>query len=154
MKNHVEVRDIEEIINDLGYCFSSPEAEHFYEQILSRKYNKARKMLREYLEDEEIEKVINHFINESARKYTLKEITLEEFLTLYPFEKNKPSSDPESNNDHCNEVKVVINYRGNMINEILALGSFHTEWMFYYNNERVPLTKAAQIWLVENIKKK
>ena len=34
---------IEELLGELGYCFSSPEGEHFYAQILARKYDKARK---------------------------------------------------------------------------------------------------------------
>lgn len=57
---------LEELVDDLGYCFSQPEADHFMQLVRNQQRDEALQMLtKESYSDEEASMVYEHFLKEA-----------------------------------------------------------------------------------------
>lgn len=126
------IKDIDDLLNELGYAFSTPEAEDFSYAINSKNYKKARKMLSKHFEKEDMEIIISYFKNNSKRKYVLQEIFYENFELM-------STDDKFANN-------FIVNYQGNLISTN-ATDVIKGQFSFYFNGNFINFNKADQIWL-------
>lgn len=127
-----KTRDIDDLLNELGYAFSTPEAEDFSYAINSKNYKKARKMLSAHFEKEEMEAIVSYFKKNSKRKYVLQEIAYEDFELM-------STNDKFSNN-------FIVNYQGNLVSTN-ATDLLKGQVSFYFNGDFINFDKADQIWI-------
>lgn len=135
-------RSCEELLYDLSYSLSSPEAEYFNSLINEEKYSQAKKVLsKEGLSNDEVEIIITFYKKKISRKYNMKDVTLEEFNKLYPF------------GDIYKKVNIVVNYKGSIYSTYLhyPVSSKIKEWTLYCNNEFILLSQIQQIWIMEEV---
>lgn len=134
----INKRSIEKILEDLSFAFASPESSEFTAYIGEKNYRKAKNMLIKKIAADEATLVINHFKNEVKNKFTLVEMTYEEFNIKYPY--------TGVNSKH----QVSVNYRGEMISAYLKKGYEYTDgWIIYVGHNEVALKDVDQIWIVE-----
>lgn len=130
---------IQELLNKLSYCFATPEAETFNSYINNNKISKAKKMLLEYITEEEADLVIKSLKKETEKLFKLIPITYEKFIKEYPYSEDIP------------DIKLIVNHKGHISNGILfgppRLNSNKNEWYIYTNNDCIRLKNVSQIWI-------
>lgn len=131
--------DIEEILEDLGSHWATPEAQHFFQLLKEKKFTPARKMLKEegYVK-EKVDFVIDYY----KKKFTAKQKLVE----YYSFEY-------ENLND---EDKILVSYGGTiLVTNIRKEERFtnHKGNCFFDSSsyEYIPLSEATQVWKVEEL---
>lgn len=132
--------DIENILEDLSYSWSSPEAQDFQEKIKQGKDKSAEKMLKESgLSKEEVKAVMAYF----KGKYTAKKVLVE----LLPKEY-----------DSLTERDVVlVSYGSILFSTRISKEERYTDnkGVCFFDKEAyqyVPMSKAAQVWKIEVVK--
>lgn len=120
-----EIRDIEEILEDLS-CLARPEVEHFQSQIKNKKHAAAKKILLEYIYEEEANRVIDYFYKMYNRKMQLIEVAVKDI----PLEESKKE------------------YLVNSGNSIYHTYIFHrnNDYYFIMEKEMLLVKKAIQVW--------
>lgn len=74
------MKTVEELLEDLGYCFATPEAEQFNRHILAKKFAQARKMLKPYVSLDEANAVIDYIHKKNTCNVKLTEIDKSEIV--------------------------------------------------------------------------
>lgn len=101
-------RSVDEILDDLSYSMASPEAQAIFESIQSKNYAYAKKALKKYLENDEVNLVLNFYKKKHEQKYELveievKDINIKDFKTEYLFKVgeqiSKSTLEPYNNDD-------------------------------------------------------
>lgn len=133
-----QVLDIEEILEDLSYSWSTPEAQDFHHKVRNKKYTSAKKMLeKEGLSKEQVEVVIKYFKNQFSSKRKLIEYFPSEYENL------------------TTKDELLVSYGGTITATVISKEERYTgfqENCFYYREEGfVPLKNAIQVWKVEKI---
>lgn len=132
--------DVEKILDDLSYSWSSPEAEHFQECIKTGQDKKAEKMLKEEgLNKESVQAVMEYF----KEKYTAKKVLVEVLPKDYETLKE-------------NDI-VLVSYGSILFSTRVSHEERYTDHkgLCFFDKEAyhyVPLTKATQVWKVEVVK--
>lgn len=127
-------RSVQEILDDLSYSMASPEADAIYYDMKIGDYKEARKMLKKYLDKDELDLVINFFKNKNNTKYQLVEIkasdiTPNDYSANYLFKLG--TSLIQSNVYGPGEISSTLN-----------------EPSFYAEHDWHPIEKAQQIWRI------
>lgn len=134
-KNNQE--NINIMLSELGYLFSTPEAEYFHYNLNNKNYEKAKDMLLKKSNLEYAIAVIDYFKNKLNEKFKLIEKNYEDFHI-----DNLLNKDASTN-------KVIVNYRGNIINSYLYCDN--TEFFIYSEYGKILLKDVEQIWIIEKI---
>lgn len=122
---------VDEILNDLSYRFSTPEASDFYRAINEGKFSKARTMLAKEISEEDVNILMEYLIAEKKQKYALNEFPLKEVGSLKEGD------------------SVVLNYSGIVLHSKLYMSN--NNLCFYYDSTFITISKVQQIWLVTKI---
>lgn len=122
---------VDEILEDLSYRFSTPEALEFYRAINAGNFSKAKAMLANELSDQDAGMLMEYLIAEKKQKYN---------LTEFPFKDLSLLKEDDS---------VVLNYSGIIVHSKLYLS--RESLCFYYDNSFISISKAQQLWLVKKI---
>lgn len=136
----IEPFDIEEILDDLGSHWATPEAQHFFSLMKEKKFTPARKMLKdEGYAKEKVDFVIDHF----KKKFAVKKKLVEYF----PFEFENFNEDD----------KVLVSYGGSIVSTTISKEERYTHHKgncFFDNNSYgyVPLSEATQVWKIQDLK--
>lgn len=130
-----KVLDVQEIIEELSYSWSTPEAQHYHELVRNKKYAQAQKMLaKEDLDKESVDLVMNYFKQQMHGKKKLVEYYPSEYENL-----------TEKDN-------ILVSYGGTMTPTQISNMNDSRGTCFYFSGEGfVPVKKAIQIWKVEII---
>lgn len=125
-------RDIDAILEDLSYSMASPEAKSIYQDIQDKEYEEASKSLSKYLDQDEIECVIEHFKKKNNQTYVLTEIKLED-IDLMDFK------------------QVYLFKVGEVLAQSCIYDSFRAqnEKDFYSQHQPYFLSQAQQIWKIK-----
>jgi hypothetical protein len=118
--------DVKQILEELSYRFSSPEAEMFYKLLLNKEYKKAKKMLLEHISDIEAEAIIKYIDDLNTQKINLVEIN--------PKLIEKVEGDKE----------YIFKFGKEMVKSQIYF--INNEFSFYAVREFVSVDKAMQIW--------
>ena len=76
----MESKSVEDILEDLSYSFSTPEAQGLQLLIIEKKFAKATKMLLKYTSAADAKRVIDYFHEKNTRKIELVEITIKDIV--------------------------------------------------------------------------
>lgn len=132
--------DVENILEDLSYSWSSPEAQDFQEKIKQGKDKSAEKMLKlSGLNKEEVKAVMEYY----KEKYTAKKVLVEILPNDY---------------DSLNERDIVLVSYGSILFSTLISKEedyTHHKGVCFFDKQAyqyVPLRKAAQVWKVIIVK--
>lgn len=141
MTEIIQEKNIETILEDLRYEFASPEAEAFMRCLGEKNYTKAKRMLLKKIDPDSATLVIKHFKALAKNKFSLVEVTYEEFKNKHPY------------TNGISDVQVVINYRAGIVSGVLSRSFFgENEWSIFVGSNQVLIKDADQIWCVENKK--
>lgn len=136
---------MEDIIEDLSYSMASPEADHLFNLIMSKKWAGARKILKEYIDtSEEIDDLIKYIFNKDNKNVTFVEIN------------KKSIKAPELTDYYTVEVgKYLIRYRSHVQSAtIYALKEREDDNVIlfvYINSQRVLVKDLDQIWNISKV---
>lgn len=125
---------IQEIIDDLGYCFSTLEAQHFSALLKAKNIDEACKMLLEHISAQEADAVINHIQSENDKQVVLTEIMVKDITKKH---EGKPYL-----------FKVGLSLHQSSI--YCRKGELY----FYANSENEPIANAQQVWKIEYVEAK
>lgn len=132
--------NVYEILEDLSYSWSSPEAKDFQEKVKQEKYKSAEKMLKnEGLGKKEVEAVMNYFKEKYHAKKVLVEILPQDYETLQ------------------NRDNVLVSY-GNVLSSTTISNEedyTHHKGNCFFDKDAyhyVPLKQATQVWKIEVVK--
>jgi hypothetical protein len=141
MSEVIQENDIETILEDLSYAFASPESADFMRLLGEKNYTKAKKMLLKKIDPDSATLVIKHFKALAKSKFSLVEVTYEEFKNKHPY------------TNSISDVQIVINYRAGIVSGVLSRTYFgENEWSIFIGSNQVLIKDADQIWCVENKK--
>ena len=123
--------NVEQLLDDLSYSWSTPEAEDFNYKIKASEFDSAQIMLeKEGLNKEEIKAIMKYFKDKFCAKRKLTEYLSSEW-------------------DNFKEGdEVLISYGGGLHYSILYKNPYG-EGLVFYVRESVEIHKAIQIWKVE-----
>lgn len=139
MNNEKKI-DVDEILEDLSYSWSSPEAKDFQEKVKQEKYKSAEKMLKdEGLNKKEVEAVMNYFKEKYHAKKVLVEILPQDYDTL----KDKDN--------------VLVSYGNILFSTTISNEENYTHYKgnCFFDKDAyhfVPLKQATQVWKIELVK--
>lgn len=124
--------NVEQLLDDLSYSWSTPEAEDFHWKIREKKFDSAKRMLeKEDLNKEEVKAIMKYFKNKFSAKKKLTE--------YFSFEWN----------DFKEGDEVLVSYGGGLHYSKLYQNLRGEGLVFYTSRESVEIHKAIQIWKVE-----
>ena len=121
--------DIEQILDDLSYSFSTPEAVELHSYIADKKFNKAKKILLDHTDIETAQRIIEHIHIKNTKKIIFEEI------------------DMVSLNVNDLEQKYLFSYGGELYSGKLYSGK-NGLW-FWANSSMIDLNKVNQIWKIK-----
>jgi hypothetical protein len=80
----IMTQTVQDILNDLSYSLSSPEAQEIYQSIQNKKYAQAKKLLKEHIDEQDAIRVVEFYKKQNAQKYEFVEIEIQDIdLTDY-----------------------------------------------------------------------
>lgn len=137
-ENEVQIVTIEDVLEELSYSWSQPEADDFNNKFKNKDYSSAKKMLKnEGFSEEKIKMVMDYF----KEKLDAKKKLVEYFSFEY---------------EHLNEDdNLLIAYGGTIIATQINKNEKYTyrkESCFYDSRGGfIPLSNATQVWKVVTI---
>lgn len=137
-QTETEVLDVNQLLEDLSYSWSTPEAQDFHYKVRNKSYTNAKRMLeKEGLSKEQVDVIIKYFKNQFSAKRKLIEYSPFEFENF-----------TETDN-------LLVSYGGTIFATGVRKEEKYTGYKgncFYHSGEGyVPLEKAIQVWKVEII---
>jgi len=127
----MELKTAKELIDDLGYCLSTPEAQDMLSLIERNNLKPVYEMLNRYLKKEEIEIVIKHFRDQVETNIELIEISVSDI--------------PLIDNDQLYIFRV-----GLQVTSTTGIYEFDGKFKFYTQTGFKNLNDAQQVWKVVN----
>lgn len=138
--NQLEVKKetVQDIITDLSYSWSTPEAQEFHHKMDEKKYTSAKTMLKkEGLNKEQVNMVIDYFKKKKTQKKKIIEYYPSEYANL---------EDGDS---------ILVSYGGSiiasMVRENERITDIKGNCFFDGRSEYIALSDATQVWKVEKI---
>lgn len=121
---------IEDLLDDLSYNWDRCEVDSFHEYMREGKFDKAKKMLRLDLDENNAQAVLDYFKKKNAAKMELVEIAIKDIPLV------------------LSDQKYLFKYGSGLYTSKLEI--FHDEITFYAK-DFVPLKKAQQAWVINSI---
>ncbi len=119
---------IQDLLEELSYAFSTPEAADFNYLMINRKFAKATKMLVEYISHEDADLLVKHLHAENIKTVSLVEISVSE-IDL-------------KNDQQRYLIKVGLEFgTSSLIQMSESLG-------FFLGSSLITLDKVSQIWKI------
>lgn len=144
-----EERTVEDMINELGYAWSSPEAEHFHSLLQDKNTTEAKEMLLEYYEEEEAQMILDYFQKKMDRKFNIIQTSIEEIEKEFPPVVCAGQETPE----------LLCNIKGTLVKTYLYNNGYDKPndfWSVFYEPKgfiRFDKSNVFQVWkVVEKIK--
>lgn len=144
-----EERTAEDIIDELSYAWSSPEAEHFHHLLEEENISEAKKMLLEYYEEDEAQIVLDHFKKKMNRKFEIVPTSIEEIEREFP---PVEYADKETPN-------LLCNIKGNIVKTYLYNNGYKKPndfWSVFYESQgfiKFDKTNVFQVWKIIEVEK-